>query len=371
MNSFVCSLDKSKMTLLEPISIYDSRRIDALRATARMDPQAIRSLHSKLLRRFVADDVALAGFPAGDRLRLHALELYRRCDSEVDGATKLLLRTATGMLIEAVILRIETGRSTLCVSSQVGCGAACDFCATGKMGIARDLSAAEIVDQVLQAGQTLVAEGRRLRNIVFMGMGEPLHNEGHVFGALELLTAREFFNHSPGKILVSTVGVADGMLRCAERFPAVNLALSLHSVRQTVREQLIPLAKKYPLDELRRTIVEVNRIQAGNTTVMIEYLMLAGVNDSAADSAELIQWLDGLNVHVNLIPYNPIDDAPHLIGSDRSTRKTFAQSLKSAGLKTTVRHSLGNDIAAACGQLVRQENRVIAAGQSSHLAPPR
>jgi 23S rRNA (adenine2503-C2)-methyltransferase len=348
------------MNSIEPISIYDTQGIDQLRAAERFDPQLIRNLHSKLLRRFVADDAALEGFPFADQLGLHVLEHYRRYDSNVDGATKLLLRTSTGMLIEAVILRIETGRSSLCVSSQVGCGAACEFCATGKMGIARDLSAEEIVDQVLQAGQILVAEGRRLRNIVFMGMGEPLHNENSLFEALTLLIAPEFFNHSPGKILVSTVGVADGMIRCAKRFPAVNLALSLHSVRREVRERLIPLAKKYPLEELRRTIVEINKLQATKTTVMIEYLMLAGVNDSQSDAVELIEWLDGLNVHVNLIPYNPIEDAPQLAGSDRPTRKAFAETLKTAGLKTTVRHSLGNDIAAACGQLVRQENRVIA-----------
>lgn len=347
-------------SMTKSISIYDTDGLDRLRSTERFDPQAIRNLFSKLLRSFVADHEALAEFPAADRLKLHALELFRRCDSQVDGATKLLLRTSAGLLIESVILRIETGRSTLCVSSQVGCGAACEFCATGKMGIAKDLSAEEIVDQVLLAGQILAAEGRRLRNIVFMGMGEPLHNEANLFRALELLTDRDFFNHSPGKILVSTVGITAGMLRCAARFPAVNLALSLHSARQEIRQQLIPLAHKYRLDELQAAIKEVNTLQAANTTLMIEYLMLAGVNDGRTDADELIQWLEGLNVHVNLIPYNPIDEAPHLVGSDRTTCKTFADSLKAAGFKTTVRHSLGNDIAAACGQLVRQENRVIA-----------
>ncbi len=348
------------MNSIEPISIYDTHGLDQLRVAERFDPQEIKNVRSRLLRRFVTDDVASAGFPVADKLGLHSLEHFQRYDSNVDGATKLLLRTSSGMLIEAVILRIETGRSTLCVSSQVGCGAACEFCATGKMGIARDLSPEEIVDQVLQAGQILVAEGRRLRNIVFMGMGEPFHNEENLFAALDLLIAPEFFNHSPGKILVSTVGVTDGMLRCARRFPKVNLALSLHSVRPEVRERLIPLARKYPLDDLRRTIVEVNALQAAKTTLMIEYLMLAGINDAKSDAVELIEWLDGLNVHVNLIPYNPIEDAPQLAGSDRPTRKAFSETLKTAGLKTTIRHSLGNDIAAACGQLVRQENRVIA-----------
>jgi 23S rRNA (adenine2503-C2)-methyltransferase len=291
-------------------------------------------------------------------LKLHSLELFQRCDSEVDGASKLLFRTETGMLIESVVLRIASGRTTLCVSSQVGCAAACDFCATGKMGIAQNLSSEQILDQVLQAGQLLAREDRKLRNIVFMGMGEPFHNEANLHETIELLTAKDCFHHPPTKILVSSVGVADAMLRCAEAFPNVNLALSLHSVRQEVRETLIPLAKKHPLDQLRDALLNINRLQ--NCTVMIEYLMLAGMNDSADDARELIGWLEGLNVHVNLIPYNPIEDAPHLEGTEPEARERFAEQLKEAGLKTTIRYSLGNDIAAACGQLVKKENRELA-----------
>lgn len=340
------------------ISPFDQQGIEQLRREHRLDPGRIRGFRNALLKRFNSDEAALAGFPAAERLALHSLELFRRCDSTVDGATKLLLRTAAGMLIEAVILRIETGRTTLCVSSQVGCAAACEFCATGKMGIARNLSHEEILDQVLQAGQLLAAEGRSLRNIVFMGMGEPFHNEANLYRAIELLVSTEFFNLAPTKVLVSTVGVADAMLRCVERFPKVNLALSLHSVRQDVRAQLIPLAAKFPLDELRRTVAAANQRQSAS--VMIEYLMLAGINDSQNDARELATWLAGLNVHVNLIPYNPIDDAPQLIGSDRETRLAFAKTIRDAGFKTTLRYSLGNDIAAACGQLVRRENREIA-----------
>jgi 23S rRNA (adenine2503-C2)-methyltransferase len=225
------------------------------------------------------------------------------------------------------------------------------------MGMARNLSAGDILDQVLRAGQVLAPEERTIRNIVFMGMGEPFHNEKNLYEALEALVNPKLFHHSPKKILVSTVGVADAMLRCAGRFPGVNLALSLHSVRQEVRERLIPLARKYPLDQLRSTIVELNC--AFGLTVMIEYLMLAGANDSPDDARELIAWLEGLNVHVNLIPFNAIDDTPHLTGSDRIVRDAFAAALKARGLKTTTRHSLGNDIAAACGQLVRHENRVL------------
>ncbi len=344
-------------------SIFDSPGMDELRRALRLDPQSIRRLRNDLLKRFFSDETALAKFPATDQVALHSLELYRKCDSEIDGATKLLFRTRGGMLIESVILRIATGRTTLCVSSQIGCAAACEFCATGKMGIAQNLSSDEILDQVLRAGQLLATEDRKLRNIVFMGMGEPFHNEEQLYATLERLTAPELFHHSPTKILVSTVGITDAMLRCARRFPHVNQALSLHSVRQDVRERLIPLAKKIPLDQLRQTLVEVNRLQG--RTLMIEYLMLAGVNDSADDARELIAWLEGLNVHVNLIPYNPIDDAPQLIGTDKAGRDAFAAILKQSGLPTTIRYSLGNDIAAACGQLVKKENREIARLENS------
>ena len=346
----------------ESISIYDTRRLEELRREQRLDPQSLRKLRNRLLKHFASDEAAIDEFAAADRVRLHTLELYRQCDSELDGATKLLFRTAAGILIESVVLRIATGRTTLCVSSQVGCAAACEFCATGKMGIAQNLSSDDILDQVVQAGQLLAAEDRRLRNIVFMGMGEPFHNEENLYVALERLAAPELFHHSPTKVLVSTVGVADAMLRCARRFPQVNLALSLHSVRQPVRERLIPLAKKFPLDQLRQTLGEINAVQ--QRPVMIEYLMLAGVNDSDDEARELVDWLDGFNVHVNLIPYNPIEDAPQLASTLQADRERFAGIVKAAGLPTTIRYSLGNDIAAACGQLVKRENRQLAIEQN-------
>lgn len=343
------------------VSIFDNEALERLRKETRLDPEHLRALRNSIFKKFEADEVALAQFPERDRVRCHSLEQFRRCDSQVDGASKLLFKTEAGMLIESVILRIATGRTTLCVSSQVGCAAACEFCATGKMGIAQNLSSAEILDQVVQTGQLLAAEGRRLHNIVFMGMGEPFHNEENLFETLDVLTSPKMFNRSPGSILVSTVGVPDGMRRCAERFPKVNQALSLHSVNPEVRCELIPLTKKHPLCELQETIRELNRRQG--VPVMIEYLMLAGKNDSFEDAEELTNWLQGLDVHVNLIPYNEIEDAPHLTGTKDAKIRTFAAHLKDAGLTTTVRYSLGSDIAAACGQLVRKENRQTAMAQ--------
>lgn len=337
------------------VRLFQTHEMEALRRDRRLDPQVFRKLRNDLLKKFESDEAVLEKYPVAEAIELHSLKLYQRMDSEIDGATKLLFETESGMLIESVILRIATGRTTLCVSSQIGCAAACDFCATGKMGIAKNLATEEILDQVVQAGQILRGEDRRLSNIVFMGMGEPLHNEVNVTEAIELLTASDHFARSPSTVLVSTVGVPAGMLQLAKRFPNLNLALSLHSADQTTREKIIPLGKKASLTQLHDTILEIQTIQ--DREFMIEYLMLRDVNDSAKDADRLIDWIGDLRVHVNLIPYNTIEASPHLHASSRPVIESFADILKASGLKTTVRYSLGNDIEAACGQLIRQENR--------------
>ncbi len=349
---------------MSQISIYDTPAIDRLRTELKFEPRRLRALRTALFKKFRGLEAALEELPAdvrnefARRVDFHPLVLAEGRDSQVDGATKLVLRTQAGYSIESVIMRTGTGRVSLCVSSQVGCAAACEFCATGQMGIAKSLTAAEILDQVVLAGERLQPEGRPVRNVVFMGMGEPFHNEAAIYETVATLLSPEIFHYPPGRILISTVGIPDAMVRCARRFPKVNLALSLHSVRQDVRAKLIPVAAKYSLDELRAAVAKVNQIQ--QSTLMIEYLMLAGVNDSEDDARELAQWLTGLNAHVNLIPYNPIETAPHLSTTGRPQRDAFASILRDAGFVTTIRYSLGADIAAACGQLVQRENRQIA-----------
>lgn len=343
------------------ISIYDVAAIESLRRELGVDPHLVHRVRMTFFKKSAGHEAALDELPAGarevfaDRVEFYSLALDARLDSEQDGATKLVFVTGSGERIESVLLRAGTGRTALCISSQVGCAANCDFCATGKMGFHSNLTAGEMLDQVVQAGEQIAGEGRTVRNIVLMGMGEPFHNELAVYEALEVLTDGRGFNHPASRILISTVGIPDAMLRCARRYPAVNQALSLHSVRQSVREQIIPLARKYPIDELRATIVKLNSIQPA--TVMVEYLMLAGLNDSPDDAAELAEFLHGLHVHVNLIPYNVIEGAPHLVGSSRDVRDAFADALKAAGLTTTIRYSMGADIEAACGQLVQKMER--------------
>jgi 23S rRNA (adenine2503-C2)-methyltransferase len=339
------------------VSIHDFDAIEALRRRLRFDVYRLRRLRIAFYKHARGHEAALAELPQEAQaafaaaVEFHPLALDSRHDSSRDGATKLVFRTHDGRLLESVVLRLASGRTTLCVSTQVGCAAACDFCATGKMGLVRNLSAAEILDQLAQAAALAAAEGRRVRNLVFMGMGEPFHNERQLEAALVVLTDPRAFDLHPRRIMISTVGIPAAMLRCARRWPEVRLALSLHSVRPEVRALLMPISRRYDLAALRRALVRVVELQQHE--VMIEYLLLSNINDSPDDASALVEYLSGLPVHVNLIPYNPIAESPHLAGSSAEVQAGFSAALKRAGLNVTTRYSLGGDIAAACGQLVR------------------
>ena len=341
------------------VSIHDAVALEQLRGRCRVEPNHLREVRNAFYKKKRSAEEALQQIPEAQRAGLgcevafHALELHSRRDSQRDGATKLVFRTAGGRLIETVILRAASGRTSLCVSSQVGCAARCAFCATGRMGVAVNLTRDEILDQVVQANRLLLPEGRSIRNVVFMGMGEPFHNEVEVYSALDVLLSPQCCNLSPAHVLVSTVGIPDAMVRFAKRFPSVGLALSLHSARQEQRERIIPLARRYSLESLRIAMAQATALQ--RRPVMVEYLLLEGWNDADQDLRELSNYLRGLPVHINLIPYNAIDEAPGLRGTAEPRRRAFAAGLTAAGFVVTVRYSLGADVAAACGQLVQQE----------------
>jgi 23S rRNA (adenine2503-C2)-methyltransferase len=343
------------------ISIHDQSAIEDLARRHKIDAYRLRQLRNAFYKKRQATAAAIGELPESARaafareVEFHALELVSRHDSQVDGATKLIFRTSPGLLLETVILRMTSGRTALCVSTQVGCAAHCGFCATGKMGIAHSLSAAEILDQLVQASALLAAEGRWVRNLVFMGMGEPFHNEEQLYAAIDVLVDRGAFTMNSRRLMISTVGIPAAMVRCASRYPEARMALSLHSAREEVRRRIMPISARHSLAELRAALERVVAIQ--QHSVMIEYLMLQDVNDSPRDAEALVEYLAGIPVHVNLIPYNPIAEAPHWIGSDPARRATFSAALKGAGLNVTTRYSLGADISAACGQLARRENR--------------
>ena len=232
--------------MIEPISIYDRAAVDRLRAELKFEPRRLRALRTAFFKKFLGARRRWPSCrPRCAKRFLAGLNSIRwrwpnRVIPNSTGRPNWCSARQAGYLIESVIMRTGTGRVSLCVSSQVGCAAACEFCATGQMGIAKNLSAAEILDQVVLAGERMQTEGRHVRNIVFMGMGEPFHNEETLYDAVAALLSPDLFHHTPGRILISTVGIPDAMVRCARRFPDVNLALSLHSVRQEVRRAIDP-----------------------------------------------------------------------------------------------------------------------------------
>ena len=265
-----------------------------------------------------------------------------------DGTRKFRFRTHDGKAIESVLIPdddVERDKLTLCISSQVGCALDCQFCATATLGFSRHLSAGEIVDQVYQATAVV---GRRPTNIVFMGMGEPLHNLANVTRAFQLLLHPWGAGFSPRRITVSTVGLVSGIEELGKLEPAPNLAISLNATTDEIRDRLMPVNKRWPLEAL---LGAARRFPlAHHRKVTFEYVLLAGVNDSDADAARLPKLLRGLPCMVNLIPWNPFaGPAFERPAEDRILR--FQEIVRSSGLPVYIRTPRGDDIDAACGQL--------------------
>jgi 23S rRNA (adenine2503-C2)-methyltransferase len=263
-----------------------------------------------------------------------------------EGTRKLLLATEDDLPVEAVLFRTrrDPSRLTLCLSSQVGCRMACSFCATGAMGFRRHLTSAEIVGQVWAAIDAL-GPGERLHNLVFMGMGEPLENYRPVRDAVRVLRDDGAFAISHRHVTVSTCGLLPAMERLARELPHVGLALSLHATRDRVRDELVPINRRWPIAALLGFLRRFPR-----KIFCIEYCLLAGVNDSPEEGAELGASLAGIRHKVHLIPYNPVPGLAHERPSPDAIAR-FAAAARRAGASVAVRDSRGQDILAACGQL--------------------
>jgi 23S rRNA (adenine2503-C2)-methyltransferase len=274
------------------------------------------------------------------------------CLMSIDGTRKWLLRFPDGEEVETVHIP-EEDRGTLCVSSQVGCTLTCSFCHTGTQRLVRNLSAGEIVGQVMIARDALgewpaPQDDRQVTNIVLMGMGEPLYNYENVAAALKIIMNPEGLSISRRKITLSTSGVVPMIRRCGEEL-GVNLAVSLHAVRDDIRDRLVPLNRKHPIAAL----LEACRTYPGSSNarrITFEYVMLKGINDSPNDARELVRLLAGIPAKVNLIPFNPWPGAPFECSSDEAI-KTFSDIVFAAGYSAPVRTPRGRDILAACGQL--------------------
>ncbi|HAD83419.1 MAG TPA: 23S rRNA (adenine(2503)-C(2))-methyltransferase RlmN [Brevundimonas sp.] len=282
-----------------------------------------------------------------------------------DGTRKWLIRTAPGIEIETVYIP-DVGRAgALCVSSQVGCTLNCTFCHTGTQKLVRNLTTAEIVAQVQVARDDLdewpsPKEDRRLSNIVFMGMGEPLYNLDHVANAIDIISDNEGIALSRRRITVSTSGVVPQLNALGERTAAM-LAISLHATNDPLRDRLVPLNKKYPLDQLMAAIRAYPGLSNARR-VTFEYVMLKGVNDSPAEARALIKLIEGIPSKVNLIPFNPWPGTDYQC-SDWKTIETFAAILNKAGYASPIRTPRGRDILAACGQLKSESEKLRASAR--------
>ena len=272
-----------------------------------------------------------------------------------DGTRKWLVKVDGANSVESVFIP-ETGRATLCVSSQAGCILDCSFCATGKQGFNRNLTTAEIIGQLWMANRLLGVERRTDRvisNVVFMGMGEPMLNLDNVIPALRLMLDDNAYGLSRRRVTVSTSGVIPGMDRLRDECP-VALAVSLHAPNDTLRDELVPVNRKYPLREL---IAACNRYleKAPRDFITFEYVMLEGVNDTEAHAREAAAIAASVRCKYNLIPFNPFGESRYKRSSPERIRR-FAQVLQRAGLTVTTRKTRGDDIAAACGQLAGDVN---------------
>ena len=262
--------------------------------------------------------------------------------------SKGLFRLADGAEVEAVLMEHFGDRNTVCISSQAGCAFACAFCSTGQAGFTRNLTADEIFDQARYFARELAAKGKRITNIVFMGMGEPFHNYDAVMDAVALLHDPHGLGLGHRHITISTVGLVDKIDRFADEHLQVNLAISLHAPNDQVRGAMMPVNRKFSIEEVmaacERYIAKTNR------KIFFEYVMLQGVNDSDEHARELARLMVGHLYHVNLIPYNTTPGATYA-GTDQAQIWRFAGILEAAGVSVTVRQNMGRDIAAACGQL--------------------
>ncbi|HVT48781.1 MAG TPA: 23S rRNA (adenine(2503)-C(2))-methyltransferase RlmN [Vicinamibacterales bacterium] len=281
-----------------------------------------------------------------------------------DGTTKFLLRLADGRQIESVYIP-DTPANTFCVSTQVGCAIGCAFCLTGKMGLVRHLTAGEIAGQVRVMAHRTGLAGSAF-NVVLMGMGEPLHNYDATRKALRILADSQGLALHPRRVTLSTVGLLPGLERLAADPDMPNLAISLHATTDELRDQLVPVNRRYDLAALLDACRALPLRKRSRIT--FEYVLLANVNDSVADARRLVRLLDGLKAKVNVLPLNAAPGIPFDRPSDARV-DAFARTLAEHGIRVSVRKSRGRDIRAACGQLIVEGERAAAGAKLAERLP--
>lgn len=356
-------LDCSPQELTDVVNALPAGKKRANGKAAGVPAYRIRQIQEWIYKKYARSFDEMTNLPQALRDGLAAtstltpLQPVTQRVSRAGDTLKVLFQMPDGETVEAVLM-LYNRRRTLCISSQAGCAMGCTFCATARGGLRRNLTAGEIVAQVLFFARYLsdAGEGPKMRvkrpttvtNIVLMGMGEPMHNYKNVWTAIRRLTAADGFALGARHITLSTVGLIPMIDRMAEEGLQVNLAVSLHAPNNDLRSKLVPPSRRYPVDDLlasvRRYIARTNR------RVTFEYALMRGTNDSPALAEDLADKLQGILCHVNLIPLNPIPDSPFQPTSDKDTQR-FANILLARGISTTVRIRRGIEIDAGCGQL--------------------
>ncbi|KAI3445885.1 hypothetical protein Pfo_002550 [Paulownia fortunei] len=345
-------------------SVFDASVIKSEFESAGVNPNFIPLIWKHVLKNPNCRWDEIPSLPSAAYLLLNSK--FKPCTSALHSAvnssdqvtTKLLIKLKNGEFVEAVIMRYDTRlgkydgkprpggpRSTLCISSQVGCKMGCKFCATGTMGFKNNLSSGEILEQLVHASRISA-----IRNVVFMGMGEPLNNYSAVVEAIKVMTAPPF-QLSPKKITLSTVGIIHAIGKLQRDIPNLNLAVSLHAPVQDIRCQIMPAARAFPLERLMNTLREYQT--SSQQKIFIEYIMLDGVNDEEQHAHQLGKLLETFQVVVNLIPFNPIGSLSSYRTSNDQKVTNFQRLLRGTyNIRTTIRKQMGQDISGACGQLV-------------------
>ncbi len=344
--------------MAENLLNFDAQHMADWFATQGEKPFRARQVLRWIHRVGEPDFAAMTDIAASLREKLQQLAcvtapMVQREELSTDGTRKWLLNVGTGNAIETVFIP-EAERGTLCVSTQAGCALNCSFCSTGKQGFNRNLSVAEIIGQLWWANREIGKDANGnwpISNVVFMGMGEPLLNLNNTVSALRLMLDDNAYGLSRRRVTVSTSGIVPAMDRLREECP-VALAVSLHAPNDSLRDVLVPVNQKYPLREL---LAACNRYleKAPRDFITFEYVMLAGVNDSEKQARELVALVRDVPCKFNLIPFNPIPQAPYQRSSAEAIRR-FRDVLMQADIVTTTRKTRGDDIAGACGQLAGQ-----------------
>lgn len=344
--------------MLPSLLEYDTAALTSLLGEMGHKPYRATQLAEWVWKHRAADFDSMLNLPAGlraelaEKFTLRPLTVVEVSESSTGTTRKFLSRMQDGRLVESVIIPAAVGeggahskRLTLCVSSQVGCAFGCRFCASGLLGFTRNLTASEIVGQILAAEEIA---GERVDNLVFMGMGEPLANIDNLLRALSVITDAKALNIGARHITISTSGNVPGLRRLAEYGKPLRLAVSLHGADDAVRSQVMPVNRKWPLGQLVPALEEWNRVSKHKIT--LEYILIKDVNAMMSEAPKLAKLARRLNAKVNLIPYNTVEGLPWVRPSENECR-AFCRALINAGIPVTMRYEKGHDINAACGQL--------------------